>query len=158
MKFSIIKIEAFSGTLAKIYSIKFENNDYTELRSFLFKYDDSHSKILKKAVARIHTISNRVGLHSSFFRRESPPPYNVYRLLETKDLRLYCIILNNIVLLFGSGGQKKFGTIKLAENPVLEAEVIELMKIEDSIKIRISSGSVRITSNGFEGNITDFEI
>lgn len=158
MKFSIININALSGTLAQIYSIQFEDKVVTELRNFIYKFEDTHDELLKKTITRIQTISNRNGLQSSFFRRESPPTHNVFRLLKTKDLRLYCILLKNIVLIFGSGGQKKFGTIKLSENPGLDAEVDELMKIEDCINKRLISGELKITSNGFEGNLLDFAL
>lgn len=158
MKFSIINIKPLSGKVAKIYSIKFESKEVVELQNFIYKFSDTHGETLDKTIARIQSISNKNGLQPTFFRRESPTTHNVYRLLKTKDLRIYCIIMSNIILVFGSGGRKIFGTTKLSQNPHLKEEVDELMKIEDSINERISKGQLRITNTGFEGNLLDFEI
>ena len=68
------------------------------------------------------------------------------------------LVSENIILVFGSGGIKGHGTSKLSQNPHLQAEVDQLMKIEDSISERISNGELTIRDSGFEGNLLDFEI
>lgn len=158
MKFSIIHIKELSGLKAQVYSVKYEGKDVSELQSFYYKFQDSHPIIIQKAIQRIALIAQRDGIDESFFLRESPLTHNVFRLLETDRLRLYCIMFENIILLFGSGGLKTFKTRKNKENPHLEAEIIKLMKIEDAICLRISISELKITKEGLKGNLVDLEI
>ncbi len=137
MKFSIINIKALSGEKAAVCTVKFDNKYYTELESFTTKFQDSHKEILDQIFLRIQMISKRNGIQSSFFKRESPKSHNVFRLLESQELRIYCILFDNVVLLFGSGGVKKKRTRKLDENPPLEREVNRLMKIEEAIRFNL---------------------
>jgi hypothetical protein len=158
VKFSIINIEPLSGSKAQVYSIKFEDKYASELTIFVHKFHDTHPQIIDEAIQRIKLIAQREGIQNSFFRRESSESHNVFRLLETKDIRLYCIKFGETLLLFGSGGIKKNKTKKLKENPYLENEVKKLQKVEDSINKRIKSGQLSITSVGFIGNLNNLEL
>ena len=159
MKFTIIHIEPLSGEKAHIYSLKYEGKDVTELQGFTYKFYDSHFEVIAKTIQRIQTISKRDGIQDSFFKRESPGSHNVFRLSNTKkNIRLYCIKFSRIMLLFGTGTIKKEGTIKNVENPAIEKIIDDLMKIEDSINKRLDSGDLKITPNGFEGDLTNLEI
>src|ERR1035437_5671905 len=97
-------------------------------------------------------------LHVFFSGGDCFDPHNVFRLFETKDIRLYCIKFDTTLLLFGSGGIKKNKEKKLKDNPYLEKEVKKLQKIEDAINKRIKSGELSITSEGFIGNLDDLEL
>ena len=158
MKFSIINIEPLSGTKAKVYSVKFEEKYASELVIFVHKFHDTHPQIIDEAIQRIRLIAQREGFQNSFFRRECSETHNVFRLFETKDIRLYCIKFDTTLLLFGSGGIKKNKEKKLKDNPYLEKEVKKLQKIEDAINKRIKSGELSITSEGFIGNLDDLEL
>jgi hypothetical protein len=158
VKFSIINIEPLSGPKAKIYSIKFEEKYASELIVFVNKFHDSHPHIIDEAIQRIRLIAQREGIQDSFFRRECSETHNVFRLLETKDIRLYCIKFDSALLLFGSGGIKTIKKNKLKDNPHLEKEVKKLQKIEDAINKRINSGELSITSEGFLGNLDNLEL
>lgn len=158
MKFSIIHINELSGNKAQVYSLIYESKSISELQSFAYKFQDIYPDVIHQVFQRIHIISKRDGIQDSFFKRESPESHNVFRLLETENLRLYCIMFSNIFLLFGSGGKKKHKTKKNIENPHLEKEIRTLMSIEDAINRRISSGDLSISCNGFEGNLKDFII
>jgi hypothetical protein len=158
VKFSILSIDALSSKKAKVYTIKYDDQDFSELQRFIYKFNDSHQEILQIAYQIIQQISNVNGIQESFFKRESPESHNVFRLMETMDLRLYCIMFSNIILLFGTGGIKVFNSVKLDDNPHLLAIRDELMKVEDAIKNRLASGSLSITINGFEGNLLDIKL
>ena len=158
MKFSIINIEPLSGTKAKVHSVKFEEKYASELTIFVHKFHDTHPQIVDEAIQRIRLIAQREGIQDSFFRRECSETHNIFRLLETKDIRLYCIKFDTTLLLFGSGGIKKNKENKLKDNPYLEKEVKKLQKVEDAINKRIKSGELSITSEGFIGNLIDLEL
>lgn len=158
MKFSIIHIKELSGCKAQVYSVKYEGKDVSELQSFYYKFQDTHPVVVQNAIQRINVIAQRDGIQNSFFKRESPESHNVFRLLETDDLRLYCIMFSNIILVFGSGGLKTFRTKKNIENPHLDKEIKKLMKLEDVIHSRIDNTELIITAEGFEGNLIDLEI
>jgi hypothetical protein len=67
-------------------------------------------------------------------------------------------MFSNIILLFGSGGVKKFNTKKLSENPHLEKEVNNLMLIEHAIKKEIQAGKIILDNNGFSGDLNNIKI
>lgn len=157
MKFSIIYIKELSGEFAQIYTIKFDNKEISELQSFMFRFSDSHKEIIDEIFLQIQEISKSTGIQDQFFRRESPENYNVFRILNRGTLRLYCLKLENIVLIFGSGKKKRFKTKKLRENPQLVDFVRQLEQVEDAINIRKNQGQIRIDQNGISGNLLDFE-
>jgi hypothetical protein len=158
VKFSIIHIKELSCCKAQVYSVKYEGKDVSELQSFYYKFQDSHPVVIHEAFQRIALIAKRDGIEESFFKRESPLSHNVFRLLETNELRLYCIMFSNIILLFGSGGLKTFNTKTNKQNPHLDKEINRLIKIEDTINTRLKSGELKITVDGLVGNLTDLEI
>jgi hypothetical protein len=155
VKFSIIHIEPLSGKKAQVYTLKYEDKYVSELQLFANKFNDSDQKIIHEIFQRIYTISTRDGIQESFFRRESPESHHVFRLLETDELRLYCIMFSDIILLFGSGGKKTFNTQKNKENPHLDKEIKKIMQIEDCINRYIKSGELKITSSGLEGELNN---
>jgi hypothetical protein len=158
MKFAIIQIKALSGERAQVYSLQYEGKYAPELRIFADKYCDTYQEVINRIFQRIKNISTRDGIQESFFKRESPEPYHVFRLLETGELRIYCIKLSNIILLFGAGGTKIRGTKKNRENPQLDNEIVKLKKVEDCINSYLDTNKIKITVNGFEGNLDEFEI
>jgi len=158
VKFTIIHIEPLSGDRAQVYTLKYEGKDVTELQGFFYKFQDTHPEVINETVQRIYNISNRNGIQDISFKRESPESHNVFRILETEELRLYCIMYSNILLLFGTGGKKRHNTKKNVENPALVKIINSLMDIEDAIKSKLDSGDIKITLKGFEGNLKDIEI
>ena len=158
MKFSIIYLEPLSGVKAKIYTIKYEGKVISEFQSFIVKFQDDNSELLNEILLRIQYISKRDGIQDSFFRRECSESHNVFRLLETKELRIYCLMFSNVALLFGCGGIKNRNTRALSQNPHLDKEVKKLIKIEDAINLKIKSGDLKITDNGLEGNLENIEL
>jgi len=159
VKFSIIHIKAFSGEKANIYTLKYDNKEFSEFQSFSHKFLDSHDEIIQRIAKRIFYISTRDGIQESFFKRESSESHNVFRLRETgPEIRIYCIKYSHIILLFGSGGIKKYKTKKNIENPHLQKEINKLIKIEDAINKKLDSGEIKITDQGFEGNLKGIEL
>ncbi len=158
MKFSIIYLKPLSGIKASIYTIKYEGKEISEFHSFILKFQDDESELINKILLRIQYISKRDGIQNTFFRRECPESHNVFRLMETSNLRIYCIMFSNVALLFGNGGKKIHGKNKLNQNPHLDKEVIKLMNIEDAINLKIQMGELKITNNGLEGNFENIEL
>ena len=158
MKFSIIYLEPLSGIKAKVYTVKYEGKEISEFQSFIYKFQDDHSDLLEIIIQRVKNISCRDGIQETFFRRECSESHHVFRLLETSDLRIYCLMFSNVALLFGSGGKKIKDTKKNSENPHLNREINKLIKIEDAINLKIKSGDLKITDNGLEGNLEQIDI
>lgn len=158
MKFSIIHIKELSGAKVQIYSLKYEGKEVSELQLFMYKFQDTHDQLIKQILQRIVLISQREGIQDSFFRRECKESNNIFRLMETEELRIYCIKFSNIILLFGSGGIKKYKTKKLSENPHLEKEVENLIKVENAINKKIKNGDLKITESSIEGDLEDLEL
>jgi hypothetical protein len=158
VKFSIIHIEPLSGEKAQVYTIKYEDKYDSELRCFADKFNDTKPALIENIFQRISFISKRDGIQESFFKRECAKPNNVFRLMETDDLRIYCIMFSNIFLLFGSGNIKLPGTVNNDENPQLQKEIDKLIDVENCINKYLDSGELKITCNGFEGNLNELNL
>lgn len=159
MKFTIIHIDDFSGEKANIYTLKYEDKYNSELQSFFYKFSDSHNEIINDIIERLSNISTRNGIQETFFKQEYSGSHNIYRIANTgREIRLYCIKFSHIILLFGSGGIKKYKTKKNLENPHLQKEIDKLVKTEEAINKRLDSGELKITEHGFEGDLEDLEL
>ena len=110
------KIEEFANFKKVIfYTIRNENEPFSETDKFLLKYSEQTEKLNKLAVF-IEELGNEYGAKQLFFRHEAaaealPPPYSTikqYSLLEfiEYDLRLYCCRLSDSIVILYGGGQK----------------------------------------------------
>ena len=105
------------------------------------------------AAQRVLCLKITCGFIDEFFIRESSPDFNVFKITETDDLRLYCIRYSGITIIVGGGGIKSPDKFKLKENPHLQRKVNFLIEIEKMILERLASKEIRITDNGFEGDL-----
>jgi len=152
VKFSIIPLK--SGNKAKIYTIQFEDQSISEYYRFVDDHKSEYPEIVNELDVRLTYMVRNYGIPDHFFKRESPKPYNVFRIENTEDLRIYCIKFSNVAIVLGNGGIKLPDTIKLNENPDLQKIRNLLMGIEDLITDRIKTGDVIINDKELKGNLT----
>ena len=156
MKFSIIPL--YNGKKSKVYTIHFSDKELSEYDQFVFDNMSIVPDAVRILNTQIKNMSCRYGLSEHYFKRESPESHSVFRIDDTEEnLRLYCIKFSRVAIVLGSGGIKSPGTIKLIENPHLNAICDLLMQIEDLINERIKSKEIIITDDCIEGDL-NFEI
>ncbi|MGK9367943.1 hypothetical protein ACSSWA_03485 [Melioribacter sp. Ez-97] len=158
MKFSIIIVK--KGKKGIIYSLKYNQNDYSEYDNFIYQYRDINPSGVQTIDILLHKMVNKFGIRENSFKRESPPDYRVYRILNDRDeekklplLRLYCIKLSNLAIIIGGGGIKDESKHKLIENPELNDICNFLIKLDKIIDDRIKNKEIFIKDDGLIGNL-----
>ena len=151
MNFKIIPL--YSGKKAKIYTIRIEDAELSEYEQFVFDNRIARPTIVKTLDLTLKNMVRKSGFIDEFFLRESPLEFNVFKITETDDVRLYCIRYSGVAIIVGGGGIKIPKTIKLNENPHLQKKVDFLVEIESKIQERIDSKKIRITDDGIEGDL-----
>lgn len=114
----LIKLSEFQFERVKYYSIQFEVNDVCEFYDFLNRIEDipEIEDDLDNLIIWIDEIGEKYGATTPFFRNESetadlralPPPHRMMKIheIEVNDLRLYCMVLNESVVILLNGGIK----------------------------------------------------
>jgi len=102
-------------------------------------------------------MGNTVGAIESFFKLDEGLEWDdlvcaVYDIPD-KHLRLYCIRLNEKIVIVGNGGPNEVRTWQ--EDPKLKREVYEMMHYSKIIRKKLKDEILRISANGlrFEGDL-----
>ena len=151
MNFSIVPL--YYGNKAKIYTIQVEGAELSEYKQFVLENMNIRKEAVQVLDITLKNMAHRRGFIDEFFIRESPQDFNVFKVTETDDLRLYCIRYSGIAIIVGGGGIKSPDKFKLKENPHLQKKVDFLIEIEKKIQEKLASKEIRITDNGFEGDL-----
>jgi hypothetical protein len=151
VNFSIVPL--YNGIKAKIYTIQVEGAELSEYKQFVFENMYVRKEAVRVLDTTLKNMAHRRGFIDEFFIRESPQDFNVFKITETDDLRLYCIRYSGIAIIVGSGGIKLPHKYKLKENPHLQSKVDYLIEVEKKIQEKLATKEIRITDNGFEGDL-----
>ena len=151
MNFSIVPL--YNGKKAKIYTIQVEGAELSEYKQFVFENMSLRKEAIRVLNTTLKNMAYKRGFIDEFFIRESPQDFNVFKVTETDDLRLYCIRYSGIAIIVGGGGIKLPNKFKLKENPHLQKKVDFLIEIEKKIQEKLASKEIKITDNGFEGDL-----
>jgi len=133
------------GEKVSLYSPRFEGENYTEFEKFILNYKDTNKKDIEVIVRRIDIIKNN-GAEDRYFRYEGSMNDRVMALpshIDSSKLRLYCLNINNRILILGNGGIKTTKTYE--EDPKLHRCVQTLQKIDIEIKNMEKSRVITIT-------------
>jgi len=142
------------GEHVSLYSPKFEGEEMTEFEKFIMEYQTSHLSDLQQIVHRLDMIK-QYGAADRHFRYEGTMHDRVKGLpshLETTNLRLYCLNLEDKVLILGNGGLKTTRTYN--EDPVLNHAVETLQKIDIEIRRKEKHETVYIRGSRLLGELT----
>lgn len=123
------RLADFQCRKVKYFSVCFEEAEVNEFFDFLNRMEEVEEMTveLSNLLVWLEEIGEHYGAQKRFFRNEAwitdaqalPPPSKQMRLreLEVNDLRLYCLVLNeNVVILF-NGGIKTKTVIKAQDCP-----------------------------------------
>ncbi|MCF2875450.1 MULTISPECIES: hypothetical protein [unclassified Tenacibaculum] len=141
------------------YTLKFKNNELSEAETFFSnfsdtsKYDDEIIEDLQIMITLIEKIGNN-GAHERYFRRAGKIKDNLAELPQnmiSNNLRLYCIRLNENIVILGNGGIKNTRTYN--EDPTLNNYVETLRLIDRFLYSRLISNSIEIRGKKLKGGL-----
>lgn len=137
-----------------VYTIQFLSDDKNEFEKFVAKFQadgelNRDYRIIAKFIDQILDF----GALERYFRTEGKMKDSVVALptLPSK-LRLYALRLSDKILILGNGGRKRTRTYD--EDDTLKGYVLTLQKFEEVLKESIKKGTVTITENEIETDIT----
>lgn len=109
MKYSIEKLEEYSGKAATVYTVRIDGDDGHLFDRFVSENLALHGKEVKNIAATIKIIGTVTGARMQYFKEwEGVPGDGVCALYDSpsSNLRLYCIRYGTSLIVIGSGGHK----------------------------------------------------
>ena len=147
------EIELFEEYEAvNFYTIRFKGEN-TEFDKFLDKFPEGseYDQDIDIILSWYKKISEK-GALERHFRPEGKRNDNLCAIpIETSKLRLYCLRINDHVLIIGNGDVKN--TVTYNEDPILNDYAETLQSIDGSLKSRIKNGQVTLYKNDLFGNL-----
>lgn len=147
MKSRLVRLPALSGGKASIYSIITETGKLTFFDHFIAEHKGDFMQDLMNILGRLRSIGNTVGAIETFFKLDEGLEWDdlVCALYDTpgKHLRLYCVRLNDHIIILGNGGPKNVRAWQ--DDPKLTREVTEMMYHSKIIRDKLKGGGLRIS-------------
>lgn len=157
MKSKLVHLQRLSGVKASIYSIVTEDSAGSLLDLFINDHREKYSQDLISIISRLKSIGNTVGALEIFFKLDEGLAWDdlvcaLYDIPD-KNLRLYCIRLNENLIIVGNGGPKNVRAWQ--DDARLSKEVHEMMHYSNIIRKKLANGSLRVSNDGlrFEGDL-----
>lgn len=147
MKFELINIEEFSGGMAKIYSVMFENDDMTLMDHFFennAQYSDEISEMAKKLIS----MGNDTGCRIQFFKENEGKPGDGVVALWYKRMRVYCLRIGSACIILGDGGYKPTKISAYQEDEELNKRAQQMIKIAACINKAIKEKDIKVEDDG----------
>lgn len=136
-----------------IYSVQFEGEEHSEFEKFILRHKDDprYEDDLGIIFSWIKKVKNS-GALERLIRYEGTMKDRVVAPIDASSLRLYCIRINDVILLLGDGGEKT--TRIYQEDEFLNKCVETLQKIDYNIKKREKDKSIKIIGTRLEGDLS----
>jgi hypothetical protein len=157
VKSKLIYLTKLSGDKASIYSILTEDCKGSFLDRFIDEHKGDFTEDLMNIIGRLNSIGRTVGALETYFKLDEGLEWNdlVCALYDIPDkhLRLYCIRLNENIIVVGNGGPKNVRAWQA--DPKLSRKVNEMMHYSKIIRAKLENGSLVISEDGLrlEGNL-----
>ncbi len=146
-----------SSDSCTMYTIQFLSDDKSEFEKFVSKF--RNDAVLNTDFQTIMRFIEQIltnGALERYFRPEGKMRDSVVALPILKSkLRLYCLRLNDKILVLGNGDVKNSQTYE--EDATLQGYVMDLQKFENLLKQEMRSGNVEITEKEIKTHKT-FEL
>ncbi len=145
---SLLELDELSGRKTRFYTVQFEQKFHPEFEDFLLRHEGREE--LEELVAWLDEIAKNRGALSWLFRHEDKahalPPKQRLGHLAINNLRLYCLRLNDHIVVLFNGGVKTAAT---AQNcPNVKPYFVQANRLAGGIDENLQSGELRITDNG----------
>lgn len=147
MKFEIVPIDEFSGEMAKIYSVMFENDDMTLMDHF-FEDNAQHSKELKEMAKKLESMGNATGCRIQFFKENEGAPGDGVVAFWYERMRLYCLRIGSACIILGDGGYKPPEISAYQEDELLNSKAQQMRKLAACINNAIIDKDLKVAEDG----------
>ena len=151
MKSKLIYLSQYSGTAASVYSVIEQDGEgeaTVRFHEFVKANEGKYLRELLELSTRLRAMTTLTGLDEDNFKQyEGKPGDKVCALYDIPDadLRLYCILLTDKILILGSGGPKTTRTWQ--EDPVLKTEVEFMMEVSEVVHTKLDNGTIVYTED-----------
>lgn len=153
-----VKIQSIAqAAKGSLFTICIEGESCSEIEKFIQKYSESYNKDLNVILTAIKHMLNASGFLERYFRPEGKMNDRVCALpIQSGKLRLYCLRINDSILIAGNGGVKN--AQKYQDCDELNGYVVDLQKLDKALKVAVKSGNVVIEENTISGIDNTFEL
>ncbi len=149
MKFEIVELSEFSGTIASVYSVWVNDSDTTLFDQFVVENKSKYLDEISSIIDRIEIIGHRTGAREHFFKHnEGTSGDGICALYDSPDrkLRLYCIRYGSTCIILGGGGSKNVRALQ--DDEKLKQENYLLRQISNAITDALKEGDLYWIENG----------
>lgn len=152
-----IKIQSVAqAAKGSLFTICVEGDSKSELEKFIVRHNNSYNKDLNIILTAIKKMLEQSGFLERYFRPEGKMTDHVCALpIQSGKLRLYCLRINDSVLIAGNGGVKN--SRRYEDCDELNGYVVDLQALDKALKVAIKKGDVTIeekTLNGIDKPFT----
>lgn len=154
MKFELVNIDEFSGDMAQIYSVIFEDDDMTLMDHF-FEDNAQYEEELREMTKKLISMGNDTGCRIQFFKENEGAPGDGLVAFWYKRMRMYCLRIGSACILLGDGGYKPPEISAYQEDALLNSKAQQMRRIAACINRAIIEKDISIENNG-KITITDF--
>lgn len=146
-----VKIQSIAqATKGSLFTICIEGESCSEIEKFILKYSESYNKDLNVILTAIKHMLNASGFLERYFRPEGKMNDRVCALpIQSGKLRLYCLRINDSILIAGNGGVKN--AQKYQDCDELNGYVVDLQKLDKALRVAVKRGNVVIEENTILG-------
>lgn len=154
MKFELVNIDEFSGDMAQIYSVIFEDDDMTLMDHF-FEDNAQYEEELREMTKKLISMGNDTGCRIQFFKKNEGAPGDGLVAFWYKRMRMYCLRIGSACIILGDGGYKPPEISAYQEDALLNSKAQQMRRIAACINRAIIEKDISIENNG-KITITDF--
>ena len=152
MNCEIVKLDAYSGNGASIYTIYIEEEETTLYEKFVSENKSSYNNEVKDINNRLITIG-KIGAREQFFKlKEGVPGDGVCALFDNpnSNIRLYCIRYGSSLIIVGGGGPKSKSIRSLQQDDKLTKENYLLRAISKEITQKMNDRELKFITDYFD--------
>lgn len=151
----IIQFEELTFKKVIFYTVQFEDNEYSEYEDFILRHSNNPDIVgdIINLDYWIRKIGDEIGALANYFRNESyfgntqalPPPRYKMGEIVVKDLRLYCMRIDNSRVILFNGGIKTKDNAK--DCPNVAPYFKQANKLAETIDRLLSKKEIVIKDN-----------
>lgn len=154
MRFYLENIEEFSGEMAQIYSVIFEDDDMTLMDHF-FEDNAQYKEEIKEMAKKLFSMGNDTGCRIQFFKENEGAPGDGIVAFWYKRMRMYCLRIGSACIILGDGGYKPPEISAYQEDKHLNSKARQMRAIATCINKAIVEKDIKVGDNGIL-TISDF--
>ena len=136
-----------------IYSVHKDGEEHTEFERFLLAHCESHPNDVARIMYRLDRIKED-GCFERHFRYAGKYRDRTFELpskFDTIELRVFCIVVSEHILILGNGGLKTSATYN--EDPWLNSCETEMQHVDAILKRFQRIGKIAVCGKIIKGNI-----